>query len=368
MGDQQPHSSPQASPRGSISISASQSDPHAELAQLKAQVQQMYAAMHQQFAQQAAQQPSAGAMSASVPFAARPPKIRPPSTYAGTSGFTVDDWIGEMQQQFAYYGTAFADERTCVKFAVANLAGPAMHWWEHVPDEQRPNNWSEFVTLLRARYRPVQAAMLARQRIGKLRMGPNHTVNAYTSMFQTTLTPIEDMGDADQVHHYVNGLQPHLAAKVWERHPKTLKDAIDFAVSAEAMGNFGRAAMPARPAYGHGGRTYGGHGNTSSASSSSVPMDINSVASFLQEETEQSPPPAIDAMAAVLAKMEAMQQTINSLQQSGDSQFRRHDGDRIAGLKPGDIAALRAAGKCFRCKKEGHMKNECPNRPKSSFQ
>ena len=329
-------------------------------------MQHLGAVMQQQYAHHQSSSSAAPHQSQSAP---RLPKIRPPSTYSGASGFAVDDWISEMAQQFSYYGAQFPDDIARIKYSVACLSGPALKWWEHVPDEQRPNSWEEFVALLRARYRPVQAAMLARQRLGKLRMGPNHAVNAYSSAFQTTLTPIVDMGDADQVHHYVNGLQPHLAGKVWERHPKSLREAIDFAVSAEAMGNFGRAAMPQRQqgGYSNYGRQHNGT-SSSSSSSSNVPMDINSVESFLQEESEQSPPPAIDAMAAALAKMEAMQQTINSLQQGGGSNFRRNDGGRIAGLKPGDITALRAAGKCFRCKKEGHMKNECPQRPKSSFQ
>ena len=97
-------------------------------------------------------------------------------------------------------------------------------------------------------------------------------------------------------------------------------------------------------------------------------MDINSVESFLTEEVEQPSSSADSAMSAVLAKMEAMQQTINALQHGGGSSgssFRR-DGDRVTGLKPGDIASLMAEGKCFRCKKKGHMKNECPDRAKAS--
>ena len=92
-------------------------------------------------------------------------------------------------------------------------------------------------------------------------------------------------------------------------------------------------------------------------------MDINSVESFLVDEHDQSPP-AVDAVGSLLAKIEVMQQTINSLQHGGGSTSRR-DGDRIPGLKAGDIEALRKAGKCFRCKQTGHMKNECPQRSSS---
>jgi len=334
-------------------------DPYAELIQLKAQVQHLFTQQQQQQQQQPV--PAVVPHSSS---ASRLPKIRQPSSYSGAGGHAVDDWIVEMQQQFVYYGPLFSSDHDRVKFAIAYLTGPAMHWWEHVPAVQHPSTWDEFVTLLRGRYRPVHAAMLARQKLGKLRMGPHHSVNQYTAVFQTTLTPITDMGETDQVHHYMQGLQPYLAAKVWGRHPMTLRSAIEAAVSEEAMANFGRAALPQRNHFGGHGRSHG----ASSSSSTSVPMDINSVESFLTEEVEQPSSSADSAMSAVLAKMEAMQQTINALQHGGGSSgssFRR-DGDRVTGLKPGDIASLMAEGKCFRCKKKGHMKNECPDRAKTS--
>lgn len=359
-----PQSSPQSSPRGSLSVAASGPpppgmDPYAELIQLKAQVQHL-------FTQQQQQQQSAPAVVPHSSSASRLPKIRQPSSYSGAGGHAVDDWVVEMQQQFVYYGSLFSNDRDRVKFAIAYLTGSAMHWWEHVPAAQHPSTWDEFVILLRGRYRPVHAAMLARQKLGKLRMGPHHSVNQYTAVFQTTLTPITDMGETDQVHHYMQGLQPYLAAKVWGRHPTTLRSAIEAAVSEEAMANFGRAALPQRNHFGGHGRSHG----ASSSSTTSVPMDINSVESFLTEEVEQPSSSADSAMSAVLAKMEAMQQTINALQHGGGSSgssFRR-DGDRIVGLKPGEVAELMKAGKCLRCKKKGHMKNECPDRPKPSFQ
>ncbi len=354
-----PQSSPQGSPRGSFSAP----DPHAELAQLKVQMQQMYAAMQQQMAQQAAAHQSVPQSSPSSSSAPRLPKIRSPSSYSGAGGNAVDNWLSEMEQQFTYYGKQFPDDSARVLFAVSYLDGSALMWWQHVPAAQRPSLWGEFVVLMRDRYRPVQAEMIARQRIGKLRMGPNHSVNSYTAVFQTTLTPIVDMGDADQVHHYINGLQPHLVGKVWEKHPKTLKEAIDYAVSAEAIGNFGRGAMPPRGGFSGHGRSYGAS-SSSSSSSSHVPMDINSVESFLQEEPEQSPSAAGPDMGAILAKFESMQQTINALQHS-KGQGNRRNGERLVGIKREVIEARMKAGMCLKCGGPGHMKNECPNKQKN---
>jgi len=326
-----------------------QVDAYAELAQLRAQVQMMALAM------EARQSPA--------PSAPRPPKIRQPSSYSGSGGNAADDWIVEMEQQFVYYGAStFPNDSARIKFATAYLAGPALLWWQKVPTSEHPNTWQEFVDLLRERYRPVQAAMLARQTLGHLRMKPQHSVNQFTSAFQRTLTPITDMSDADQVHLYMQGLQSHIAQKVWGYHPTNLREAINHAVSVEAMANFGRAAMPQRSGFGH---KHGGY-NPSPSSSTSVPMDINSIESFLVEP-EVSPPPS-DSMAPLLAQIGEMQQCINALQHASKSSKPHRGSNRVSGLKPGEIAQLMAEGKCFLCKQAGHMKGDCPqrNKPKNA--
>jgi hypothetical protein len=78
-------------------------------------------------------------------------------------------------------------------------------------------------------------------------------------------------------------------------------------------------------------------------------------------------PPTGDSIAEALERMSAsFEERLNALAQG---QGRVGGGaprvDRIAGLKPEDIKKLQAEGKCFRCKKQGHMKNECPQKPKS---
>jgi len=267
-----------------------------------------------------------------------------------------------MEQQFTYHDGQFNSEVARVKYGIAFLAGPALHWWNNVPAHDHPQSWHGFKELLRERYRPVQAAMLARQRLGKLRQQPQHSVNQFTSAFQTTLTPIPDMSDADQVHLYMQGLRPELAAKVWVHMPTNLRDAINHAVSAEAMANFGRAALPHGNKFGNHGRHHGGY-SPGASSSTSAPMDINAVESFPVEPDDQ--PPVPDAMGALLARIGEMQQSINALQHSSKSSKQHRGAELVSGLKPGEIAELMAAGKCFRCKQKGHMKNECPLKNKS---
>lgn len=364
-----PSVAPQHSPRGSMSAAAGM-DPFSEIASLRSQVAQLVQfAQQQQAAQQVAAQAAAAAPSASVVVgpssslgvgAATGLKIRNPATFKGEMGFVVDDWITEMDQQFVFYGPAkFPTDTDKIRFALAYLGGSAMHWWCHEPNKEQVTSWHEFVKRLHARFRPVQAAMIARQRLDKLRQKPGHSVNAYANAFQVTLTPITDMGQADQVHHFVSGLLPHIGGKVYEKHPTDLRAAIDAAVSAEAMGNFGRSITPSSSS----NAPY-------SSSSTSVAMDINAVEQEEEEEEDAASKPAAassDAMVnALLAKMEAMEHRLLALA-SGSTTFKPL-GARpglIPGLTSEDIDRLRREGKCFRCKQQGHMKKDCPRRPKA---
>ena len=367
-----PQSSPQASPRGSISAPADQAA-QAQLQQMRLEMQNMYNAMQQQMQQQAqaavaAAQQAAPVAHAQAARAPELPKIKSPSTFSGTMGFTVDDWLREQKQQFSYYGPAkFPDDASKIRFAVAHFAGAATMWWEHQP---ACVSWAEFEQRLHDRFRPVHSAMLARQRLGRLRQRAGQSVNQYVGAFQNTLTPITDMGHTDQVHHFTNGLLPAIAAKVWEKHPTTLVEAIDAAVSIEAMHNFGRSAAP------QGSRPY--YGSSASAPTTDA-MDLSMLELFGHGGSpEEELAAAADAAAAVaptpaiLAMLEKMDARLNALaaRQSkpfGGTRNGSQTGNtaKVAGLDAADIKKLMAEGKCFRCKQTGHMKNDltCPKHP-----
>jgi hypothetical protein len=337
---------------------------HQQMTRLQSIVEQQQQQLHVQ-AQQAASSSSA---SAPVVRALELPKIRQPSLFTGTMGFAVDDWISEMQQQFDYYDKRFPDDATRILFAVAHFGGAATHWWEH--QTAKPTTWADFVARLHGRFRPVHAAMLARQKLGKLRQRAGQSVNQYVGIFQNTLTPISDMGATDQVHHFVNGLLAPVAAKVWEKHPKDLIEAIDAAVSVEAMHNFGRAALPYQHRSGHGGSS------SSGATSNPDAMDLNNLEAEAGEVVNDHTSTTgaahnghLAMMAKMVDQMSAMEMRINALAgraPSGKPQGRNTRREYIDGLDAATIKNLQAEGKCFRCKKEGHMKNECPMKPKNA--
>ena len=217
------------------SSSAPQLDPLVELAQLRQQVQQLY---HMQNSAASNAAAIASSVAAAVPSHSSLPKIRQPSAFRGEMGFLVDEWISEMEQQFAYYTNKFPDDSSRIRFATVHLVGNALQWWNHEPSREAllAGSWSNFVVCLRTRFRPVKAELIARQRLDQLRQRQGQGANQYANLFQTTLNPITDMSPADQVHKFTKGLLPHLAAKVFEKAPVDLKTAIEWAVRLEANG------------------------------------------------------------------------------------------------------------------------------------
>jgi hypothetical protein len=359
----------QSSASSSSAPAAAANDPLAQLAQLQQnqvamqqQLQQQALHQQQQFVhmQQAAVAQAAAAAAGAQPAAPRQlPKIAPPPRFKGAMGGAADTWLSALEQQFTYY--VIADDASKLRLGSCNLEGDALLWYNAL--QPKPSTWDEFVELLRKRFRPVAAVLIARQRLAKHRQLPGHSVTSYTHGFQTIATVISDMSPADQVFQYTNGLLPAIASRVWERQPATLAEAIQEAASREATLGF---------------TTRGGAGPShfrpsASSSSGSVPMDINHVAldDAEVEENEAAPrfheDPSVANQSALLAKVEALEHRLAALSfKAPSSTPSNKSGDRVKGLKSGDIERLMKEGRCFRCKQTGHMKRDCPQAPKSS--
>ena len=295
-----------------------------------------------------------------APSAPRPKAPSPPE-FNGTKvgNYEIDTFIREMKMQFDFYGASvFPDDAARVRHAAFYLKGRAGEWWE-AEDKTTGilDSWDMFVERLHERYRPMHAPLVARQRLDRLKQ--TGSVSAYADLFQRELTPIKDMSVSDQIFRFVQGLSSaFVASKVTEQMPKTLHEAFNIAIRAEAYG----AGRKSHSAY-------------SSRSHQSDAMDLSALAAI--EETEEAGPAPragvsasnsnlVDALAARLG--EVMQHRLAALQSSSSSAEQLNAMNaRVPGLKYQDMERLMKEGRCFYCREQGHMKQACPKR-KSEMQ
>jgi hypothetical protein len=279
----------------------------------------------------------------------------------------VDNWISELHQQFNYYslGGILTTDAQRIQYAVANFSGVAHQWWESQEDRNTLDSWTTFVERLHSRFRPINAPQLARQRLDKLRMRDNTSVNTYISQFHTITMPIVNMGEDDRIHTFIRGLTQKLATKVLERNPTSLKEAIDYAVMAEATGYYA-----IRGTYSNGNTGF----RSSAPNMGNAPMDVNNLAleeAMFEEHnhadsSSSSSAPTMDLQAMVQAAVLNAMSSFKGNNQGGRS-FANGKKDHIPGLKKEDIAKLMREDRCFRCKGIGHRKDDpaCPKKPKN---
>ena len=318
--------------------------------------------------QQVVSQPAAAPAAAPAAPAHRAlPKLPSPATFRGEMGRAVDEWRGVIEQHLEYY--AIPEGMARITFATACFSGAATQWWQHLPAEEKAGitTWAALVDKLHQRFRPVQASMIARQQLDRLRQRAGQSVNAYANLFQSILTQVDDMSASDQKFIFLKGLHSSIAAKVYERQPQDLTAAVNAAVTVEAMMNYGRSASSSGSYFYNQRHSSSAH----SSSSSSAPMDINHLdAEYKYDSGDESGQMesdhrSADPLDAILSRLESMNDRINAIAPGNSFNRNRNAGnaqrsDMVRGLAPGEIERRKANGQCFRCGARGHMKRECP--------
>jgi hypothetical protein len=212
-------------------------------------------------------------------------KIPLPPPFKGEVGFMVDQWLRHLTKLLDFQAAEFPTEKSRILYAIMFFQGAAMDWWDKIPTVEKDNivTWEKFVEVLHSRFRPMQAAMLARVRLTNLKQ--TGAVPAYVNLFLRELTPITDMSTADQIFNFRAGLKPNIAQKVLEKLPKTLHEAMDIAVLADAHTN-----KMSVPQYNYSSRsTNSGSSASRTGASSSNDMDLSNVNYDNQDEYVKPP-------------------------------------------------------------------------------
>jgi len=337
------------------------------------QVQQQTAAIQQQLQQaqqqlqQVQQAATQAAASPSPPLSGAPAasskplvKPRPPSTFNATGKpGELDQWEREMRYQFAAYGAALPNDAARIAHAVSYLGPVPLQWWDANPAHHTVNAWDAFVRLLRDRFRPVNAAKLARIEIFKIRQGASQTAGAHAARFQELLVSLPNMHEEDRIHLFVHSLTPALKRRIADKEYASLHAAINAAVQCEGL--------------------YGAQLATDdAAASSSSTMDINHIGYEDEDDdyefedrssgprTKQTARGGPASARPIVEQLAAMREQLYSIQtRDEDRGYRRRnrEKDRIDDVDDATIKARLAGNVCLRCGSNSHWKSNCPNAP-----
>jgi len=242
---------------------------------------------------------------------ARMPK---PETFSGGKRpKDTEEWLFVLDTFLTASGVNLDIERITV--ASGYLRGAALTWWRRVSHPSypnRPKTWSEFCQALLSTFQPINPAETARDTLARLRQ--TTSVRQYASAMRDTALDIPGISDDELKDRFIRGLKPATQTEVRLRAPDTFDDAVKIADRYDAMRYRITKPLPTGNPFGHRG---GSNGPT--------PMELGA---------------AVDAYPS----------------------SHTHDGNRRPKLTPALRQQLIKEGKCFFCRRRGHMALNCPER------
>ena len=306
------------------------------------------------------------------------PLLKP---FLGVMGFEVDTWLRSVRKQFDFHGASvFPDDKSKIRYAALNLESAALEWWDTMrkEDKEAMTTWEEFVDSLHDRYRPKQAAEVARQNLAALKQTGG--VSQLCNKMLQLLAHVPTMHDDDKIFTFKQALDKNLAAKVAEKEPKTLNEAMYIAVQAELYVGRSAGARHAGGFFNNFGNRGGYQGRAAASSSGAAPMELNHVGSAADEDEAFMDSLNLDHPAKATGdqsgaserelQLMAMVQQLQVQQHSLAAAFqKRGGGDRkfgsasggakVPGVSKEGFERCRKEGLCLKCKEAGHLARDC---------
>lgn len=150
--------------------------------------------------------------------------------YDGTKDYNlIHDWLYTFE---AYWRIFSMSETDKVNFAILHLKGSAAMFWQKYEyraqqgKEKLVLTWEDFRDLIMQSFLPHNYVDQIRTEWRLLRQN-NNSVRQYVEQFESCLLKIPDfVNEAEQVHHFLFGLNKDIRQDVKATKPTTLADAI----------------------------------------------------------------------------------------------------------------------------------------------
>ena len=326
-------------------------------------------------------------------------KLAQPSSFTGNTTVNAETWLFEMEQYQNVAGLTTDTQRVAV--ATTYLRESAMTWWKMkcktVPN-LAVNDWNLFRTQFLERFQPIAATRAARFKLKELYQG-NKSVTDYNNAFLSLVQQITDMSESDQVENYIHGLRNAVADRVEAKEPRTLQEAMLYAVRAEILlqnrqcrSNYSSSSSYRSNYYNSSDRSSAPHTATiQTSTTTTTPMELGNASlaaadaeaaddyesaeedgidwsseydRYCEEGDDYEPSSEVFSMmnekseAENQEQLQAMQQHRNNYSNRGRAPFMsREEFTRCMRLRL-----------CLRCKKPGHVARLCPQRPNQPHQ
>jgi hypothetical protein len=245
-------------------------------------------------------------------------KPQKPSPYEGAiDAIACLNFIESQQEYFEIVELA---QEAWVKYTVLSLTGDAKAWWRDSKLTQT-TPWADFKKAFIDQFTPPDTENAALRELSQLKQ-KKLSVAEYTTKFRRLSRLIPDLDRKSALFMYLAGLEPETSKQVRLHQPSTLDEAINKATIIHSiLYPTAPTAMPMTPVT-----------HATPAATTPEPMDL-------------------DAMRVLLNNLASLTGAATTL-----ANFRQP----LHKLSDREREQLRRTGKCFRCRKPGHIASRCP--------
>ena len=150
-------------------------------------------------------------------------------------GYETDDinrWFEKLELQLEAKGIRTIDS-VAISQVVNNLSGPAETFMFELPSHER-KDYTSLKQALQRRYSTKDRTWVRRQRLVSRKQGQHEPLSDYINEMHELFGGL-DMGEAEKVTYFTEGLHQSLKVKVLERMPETLFEAEEIARTVDSI-------------------------------------------------------------------------------------------------------------------------------------